>query len=145
MRKLLVPIDSGSLSENLKNHLKDFASDMQSEITLFYVIPVAPVEHNLMHFDLYTIRDKNKERFEAMANEILDKAKSELLELGVEKVEKAHAVGDPAAEILKAAGSGQYDLIVMNTHGMGIAKRVVIGSVTNNVVHHAEIPVMTIR
>jgi hypothetical protein len=36
MRKLLVPIDSGSLSENLKNHLKDFASDMQSEITLFY-------------------------------------------------------------------------------------------------------------
>ena len=145
MRKLLVPVDSGTLSENLKNCLKDFASAMQSEITLFYVIPVAPVEHNLMHFDLYIIRDKNKERFEATANEVLDVAEAELRDLGIEKVEKAFAVGDPAEEILKASESGQYDLIVMNTHGMGITKRVLIGSVTNKVVHRAEIPVMTIH
>lgn len=145
MRKLLVPIDSGTLAENMKNRLKDFASALQYEITLFYVIPVAPVEHNPMHFNIYMVRDKNKERFEATANEVLDKAEAELRDLGIENVVKARSAGDPAEEILKILESGEYDMVIMNTHGMGITKRMLIGSVTNKVVHHAEIPVMTIR
>ncbi|MZQ98213.1 MAG: universal stress protein [Acidaminobacter sp.] len=145
MRKLLLPIDSGDLSENLKNCVKDFAVDIKSDVTLLYVIPVAPVEHNLMNVDLYNYREKNKEQFEAHANELLEKAEADLRALGVETIEKTIASGDPADEILKMIESGQYHYVIMNTHGMGAVRRLLIGSVTNKIVHHSDIPVLTVK
>ena len=143
MRKLLVPIDTGDLSDNLKNTLKDLVNNLEYEVTLFNVIPLTPVEHNLMHFDLY-VRDKAKAHLEANANSTLDKAEAALNALGIKNVVKVHADGDPAEEILKMINSNQFQYIIMNTHGLGAARRLLIGSVTNKVVHHSKIPVISI-
>lgn len=59
---------------------------------------------------------------------------------------KSHLeVGDAAASIVRFAKEQGSDLIVMSTHGRGALSRLMLGSVAQKVVSHAECPVMTIR
>jgi nucleotide-binding universal stress UspA family protein len=53
--------------------------------------------------------------------------------------------GDPASAILDEAEKGDYDLVIMKTHTMKERKRFMLGSVTNKVVHHINVPIMIIR
>lgn len=53
--------------------------------------------------------------------------------------------GDPAAEIVRVAEDGGYDVIVVGSHGSGFVKRVLVGSVSGHVVHHATCPVLVVR
>ena len=52
--------------------------------------------------------------------------------------------GDPAFQILQAARHGEVDLIVMATHGRKGVSRVVLGSVTEAVLHATPCPLLTI-
>ncbi|KXG74718.1 universal stress protein [Thermotalea metallivorans] len=73
--------------------------------------------------------------------DLLEKMKEELKGLDVRTVS---AVGHPADQIIATAKEEAVDLIIMATHGMSMMKRYLIGSVTNNVVHHSTIPVLVI-
>jgi nucleotide-binding universal stress UspA family protein len=53
--------------------------------------------------------------------------------------------GDPATEIVRVAEDGHFDLVVVGSHGSGFVKRVLVGSVSNHVVHHAPCPVLVVR
>ena len=53
--------------------------------------------------------------------------------------------GDPAAEICREAEDGGYDLVVVGSHGYGVVKRVLLGSVSHHVLHHAPCPVLVVR
>lgn len=55
------------------------------------------------------------------------------------------AIGHAATEIVEAAGRERADLIVMGTHGRTGLAHVVLGSVTEKVVRHSTVPVLTIR
>ena len=53
--------------------------------------------------------------------------------------------GDPADEICAAADEAGADLIVLGAHGWGAMKRLVFGSVSTSVLHHARCPVLVVR
>lgn len=53
--------------------------------------------------------------------------------------------GDPAGEVLQAAGDLSVDLIVMGTHGRGGLSRLLMGSVAEAVLRKALCPVLTVR
>ncbi len=53
--------------------------------------------------------------------------------------------GAPKAAIRDALDTGEFDLVVMGTHGRTGLSHVVMGSVAEWVVRHAPVPVMTIR
>jgi nucleotide-binding universal stress UspA family protein len=53
--------------------------------------------------------------------------------------------GNPHDDILSYAEANEIDLIVMGTHGRTGVKRALLGSVTEDVVRHAEIPVLTVH
>jgi nucleotide-binding universal stress UspA family protein len=61
------------------------------------------------------------------------------------KIQIKETAGDPAVEIIEEAKKGEYDLIIMRTHGMKATKRFMLGSVTDKVVHHVGIPVLVVR
>ncbi len=54
-------------------------------------------------------------------------------------------VGPAGETIAKVAESGKYDLIVMGTHGHGSLGKLVIGSVSTQVLANCQVPVLLVR
>jgi nucleotide-binding universal stress UspA family protein len=59
------------------------------------------------------------------------------------RVDRVADGGDPALRIAAFASTTQVDLIMMPTHGLGVFRRLLVGSVTSKVLHDATCPVWT--
>jgi nucleotide-binding universal stress UspA family protein len=77
-------------------------------------------------------------------NLILDAAAAEARKEGIE-VQTHPVEGDPAEAILNVAEETKGDLIVVGNKGMTGARRFVLGSVPNNISHHAPCSVIIVR
>ena len=77
-------------------------------------------------------------------NLILDAAAAEAKKEGIE-VQTHPVEADPADAILNVAEETKADLIVVGNKGMTGARRYVLGSVPNNVSHHAPCSVIIVR
>ncbi len=64
--------------------------------------------------------------------------------IGVPDAEVAVTVGDPGSEICRIA-ERDFDVVVVGSHGSGVVKRVLLGSVSHHVLHHAPCPVFVVR
>jgi nucleotide-binding universal stress UspA family protein len=74
----------------------------------------------------------------------LDEARKFLEEKGVTGQYVA-GHGHPADVIVAEAEESGADLIIVGTRGHNAAKRLVLGSVSTNVVHHATVDVLVVR
>jgi nucleotide-binding universal stress UspA family protein len=81
---------------------------------------------------------------EAARGEALGEARKYLEGRGVEGV-YVEGVGNPADVMVQEAEDSGADLIVVGTRGLNAAKRLVLGSVSTNVVHHAPCDVLVVR
>jgi nucleotide-binding universal stress UspA family protein len=77
-------------------------------------------------------------------NLLLDNAAADAKQQGVE-VQTHPVEADPADAILNVAEETKADLIVVGNKGMTGARRYLLGSVPNNVSHHASCSVMIVR
>lgn len=77
-------------------------------------------------------------------NFVLDAAAAEAKKEGIE-VQTHPVEGDPADAILNVAEETRADLIVVGNKGMTGARRYLLGSVPNNVSHHAPCSVIIVR
>lgn len=73
------------------------------------------------------------------------KEQASLLEKAGMETEIRVRFGNAASEILKEAEGGEYDLVIMGSHGRGVLSGFLLGSVSNRVVHHARCPVLIVR
>lgn len=60
-------------------------------------------------------------------------------------VETNIGMGDIAEELLKKAKSADADVVVMTSHGRTGIGRMIMGSVADEVLRHANMPVMIVR
>ena len=81
-----------------------------------------------------------RENVNIVLNAAAATAKGEGIEVQTHPVE-----GDPAEAILSVAEETKADLIVVGNKGMTGARRFLLGSVPNNVSHHAPCSVMIVR
>lgn len=77
-------------------------------------------------------------------NLVLDAAAADARKDGIE-VQTHPVEGDPAEAILKVAEETKADLIVVGNKGMTGARRFILGSVPNNISHHAPCSVIIVR
>jgi nucleotide-binding universal stress UspA family protein len=77
-------------------------------------------------------------------NLVLEAAAADARKAGIDV--QAHPVeGDPAEAILSVAEETKADLIIVGNRGMTGARRFLLGSVPNNISHHAPCAVMIVR
>jgi nucleotide-binding universal stress UspA family protein len=80
----------------------------------------------------------------------IDQARSQLIDLATgskldpRRVTTAVEVGSPAAEILRYAENHAAQVIVLGSHGHGLVKRFMLGSVADRVLRQATCPVMLV-
>lgn len=60
-------------------------------------------------------------------------------------VETAVIIGNPKELIVEEAQKWNADLIILGSHGYGFWERMLLGSVSNAVVHHAPCSVLVVR
>ena len=78
------------------------------------------------------------------AAEVAQRASALAHEAGLEATFEVRQ-GFPADEICAVAAESQVRLVVLGAHGWGALRRLVFGSVSNAVLHHASSPVLVVR
>jgi nucleotide-binding universal stress UspA family protein len=77
-------------------------------------------------------------------NKILQDGEQRISVTGVQ-VEKMLVEGHTVQEIVRAANEGNFDLIVIGARGISHIREMLLGSVTDGVIHHAHCAVLVIK
>ncbi|MFN7803393.1 MAG: universal stress protein [Planctomycetaceae bacterium] len=140
LKQILVPIDFSEPSERATEYGLSLARQFNATLHLLHVIE-DPVVY-LPMYESYPV--PTRQQFETYAQERLDNWIPESVTRGV-KVETAWRHGRPDVEIVDYASDSAVDLIVIGTHGRGMAAHLLLGSIAEKVVRKAACPVLTVH
>src|SRR5579883_1234297 len=85
------------------------------------------------------------EGLERAGRAILDRTVREAFPEGTARVTTVYRTGEPAGEIVRAAEELRADLIVVGSRGLGQIGGLILGSVSERVLHGARCPVLVVR
>lgn len=162
--KIIVPLDGSQLSAAVVSIVEHMTACTPTEVVLVHVVPPpagrsaalfrpfspdipisvprSPADAETRRHPVY--RDQEIASAEAEARNWLAPVLDQLAQSGVNaRIEILF--GRPAEAILQYASLTGADLIVMATHGRTGALRLLMGSVCEDVMRGAQIPVMVIR
>ena len=145
-KHILVPTDGSELSQKAVQKAISFAKEIDAKITFFCAVPQFPVMYYGLGviFDSHSILDFEEES-KSICNEILNKAKEIANNEGVNS-ETYYLISDyPFEAILEATKQKECDLIFMASHGKKGVNEFFLGSETNKVLSHSNIPVLVYR
>jgi len=135
---ILVPTDGSAGSVKAAEHAVDLAEKYSGDIHALYVVNVGRLEG--MSLNVPGSIDRLEEEGKEYIQDVVDTAEN----AGVEAT-SAIELGRPAKTIIEYADENGSDLIVIGTQGRGGLSRRLLGSVTEQVVRLANVPVHTVR
>jgi nucleotide-binding universal stress UspA family protein len=147
MAKALIATDGSDFAVTAATRAKDMLNP-SLELTILTVVPppVLPVAAPVTGLEAspVTTPEVTEELTEALQAEAQAGLERTARALGGD-VQRRVEYGDPAAEIVRVAADEGYDVVVVGSHGSGFVKRVLLGSVSHHVLHHAPCPVLVVR
>jgi nucleotide-binding universal stress UspA family protein len=131
MERMLVPLDLYGAAPEMASAVEELARLGVEEADLLYVV---------------NIRDTGGMQALKTEDEVQLGAWRERLEAcGVAVVRTEVVNGIPWIEILERIEARHPSLVVMGSHGRTLLSRMLLGSTTENVVHHSTVPVFILR
>jgi len=136
-KRILVPVEHSDTDRTIIEHVRPLAKMCGATLVLLHVADGWAARA----YDELQLRD-SKEIQEDRA--YLDQLVGELSGQGF-AVESRLAMGDPAAEIVKAAEIERADLVAMATHGHRFVKDILLGATADKVRHELKVPVLLLQ
>jgi nucleotide-binding universal stress UspA family protein len=152
--KILVPLDGSEHSLKALDAAIQIGKKFGGKISLIHVYSVTirpvimpePTTLNPPMIPVMTSEEVTK------TIEVTRRAGARILEDGEQKV-KAEQVqvetllkeGHIVQEIIRTAKEGKFDLIIIGGRGLSKIRELLLGSVTDGVIHHAPCPVLVIK
>lgn len=150
VKKVLITLDYNPTAQKVAEAGYSLAKSMNAEVILLHVM-TDPVYYSslgyspIMGFNGYIdMGPLELESINGLKNASLKYLKKTGQHLGDENIETVVAEGDFADAILKTARDLHIDLIVMGSHSRRWLDQVLLGSVTEKVLHHTKIPLYII-
>lgn len=142
INKILFPTDGSETSKKALTYVKNMALRFNAEVTLL----------NIYEFKLLiggyeinpTIVVELEQNLQKRGEEILDEAKKELDDMGVNS-NTVMIQGEPGVSIVEYLNNDKFDLLIIGSHGTGTMKSLLIGSTSNYVIHHTKCPTLIIQ
>ena len=135
---ILVGVDGSDASAEAATMAGRLAADLDAKVTAVYVLQL-PTTVPPFSTDFYL--DSYWEEVERLAGERTAEA---LDPLGASWRFEVRT-GDPAVQLQLSADEHGADLIVVGARGHSVAHRLLLGSVSTRLVHHAHRPVLVVR
>jgi universal stress protein A len=140
--KILVPVDFSMHSAEATRVAADLAKRFDASLTLAYVYD--PLAYALPDGFAMMPQPEIDRLLEALRAQ-LSASQRMALEAGAPRVDAKLLQGFVAGQIVEFAGRGEFDLIVMGTHGRTGLQHLVMGSTAERVVRLASCPVLTVK
>jgi nucleotide-binding universal stress UspA family protein len=112
----------------------------EAKITALYVIEDPPS----LYIYSPKIMEKVRADYESAYTKILERSKEMANRSGI-NIHTVLVEGDPASKIIGYSEMEKIDIIIIGSRGMGKFKELILGSVSNKVLHHAKCSVMLVR
>lgn len=150
MKKILIALDYDTTAQKVVETGYSLAKAMKADIVLLHVIATAtyyssleysPITGFAGYMDLRNGQLNSIDGLKSACQTYLDKLK---YHLGKESIQTIVIEGDPADSILKAAKEVNADVIVVGSHSRNWLETIVMGSVTEKVLHNTTKPVFVI-
>ena len=139
-RSILCPVDFSTPSRTALRYAVAVADASDGHVTVLFVNdPLLTIAAAAAAYDARVIARTTDTELKTFARKALSGTR-----LPGRGVRFAVALGKPALEIVKLARQMRADLIVMGTHGLSGASRLLLGSTTEHVLRKADAPVLAV-
>lgn len=159
IRRILYATDLSETARYAARYACSIGSKYDADVTVMHVIPDILEELSLGagidfadHMDKKQWRDFNKNGIERAQETIHERIRQtstrvlkEIPRCPMDESNIIVHVGNPAGKILKTLEKGDYDLVIIGTHGHGKFKEAIVGSVAGEVIRKSSTPVMVVR
>lgn len=141
-QRVLIPLDGSELAETILPFAEWIAGPLDAEVLLLSVVePVSAMAGlaagGVVGPDAFLLRQLEAKKY---LGEVAGRLEAKGL-----RVRTFLGLGMPAGEIAEVAKAEKADLIAMTTHGRSGLRRAVFGSVAEEVLRSARVPVLMIR
>ncbi len=134
---ILVPVDYSKISRDVVEFADAWAHRVGAKLHILHASPILDVDYYPGTFEHTSEREDAREvvRLSDFVKELNLQAEHDLL----------HLHGTPYLKILDAVRSTEADLVVMAAHSHTLLGRLFLGSNTDYVLHHVQVPVYVYR
>ncbi|ELY58716.1 universal stress protein [Natronolimnohabitans innermongolicus] len=135
---ILVPYDGSEPAEAALEYA--FETFPDADVTALYVIPIPE--------GYWAAFEDTEDRIPSGARDHGDTILDDAVAVAADHdrdIDAETATGRPDHEIVDWAEDGEYDTVVIGSHGREGVSRILLGSVAENVVRRAPIPVIVVR
>ena len=140
MKQILVGVDGSEASLGAARLAAQIAVRFGARLTLACVVPTLLLPPDAYGLDVGDVEQGNRE----FAQKVLADALGALGEAGV-RADTVVLSGPPAESLAEAASARGADLVVVGNRGRGAVARVLLGSVSDRLVHISPKPVLVAR
>jgi len=134
--RIMVAIDGSIFSDALVDQAISLGGVCNSQIFVISVLDLYPEQME--------VAPALVDKMSAEIRQHIDKAKRKIDEANIPCETIVHMGGKPHEFIVQEAKERAIDIIVMGTHGRTGIKRILMGSVAQNVIGHAPCPVLVV-
>lgn len=151
-QKILVPLDGSEHSLRALDEGAQIAKVFSGKMTLINVYSVQPILMPVQSGPGYTNApiftgpevSKLMEAAKKSGNKILNDGEQRISATEVQ-VEKLLVEGHAVEEIVRIANEGNFDLVAIGARGISHIREMLLGSVTDGVIHHVHCAVLVIK
>ncbi|GIW27781.1 MAG: universal stress protein [Meiothermus sp.] len=140
-KKILIPTDGSELGREALEQGLDLARLSDGEVTILYAIET-PYELVSSYAQPTESLEQQMKSYKAEATKVLREISAQAEAKGI-RIRTMIVEQHPVPAILEAAK--EHDLVVMATHGRKGIDRVLMGSVTDKVLHNCSTPILVVR
>lgn len=139
--KILLAVDGSEYSKRMLAYIAahDELVGPANEFTALTVVPAIPP-----HVQRYISRQDLESHYADEAKKVLEPIETFARQQGW-KFKVQHQVGSAGEVIADTATKGDYELLVMGSHGHGTIGSLVLGSVASRVLAQCKTPVLLVR
>lgn len=139
--RIVVALDGSANADHALSLAADLASQYGAELDLVTVVP--PPNLPTMGGPIYEPLDR--EFVHSQYDELLAERKARVESARIPRLETVRLEGPVVEELVTYLEKDPPDLVVLGSRGLSAGRRLLLGSVSDAVVHHAPCPVLVVH